>query len=400
MRDMDLWHRGQRAIAQGALTNSKNPRSFVFGVYPKYVKYGRGGCLFDCENNRYVDYICGLGASILGYGYDPVLKEMTAHLRQGFSHSLPTHHEVETAEALKSVFPFVESFKLLKTGTEACMAALKIARAATGRVKAFSEGYHGWSDPFVSLTEPAAGVCRTQEMHKLTDIEEIDTETAAVIVEPIISDNSPERIDWLNRLRLRCTEVGAVLIFDEVITGFRYMEFSAARHHNVTPDLICIGKAIANGMPLAAVGGSYALMNGTYFVSSTYAGEVLSLVAAKATIKALQTDNFMKMSTVWPNGQRFMERFNSFYPEKIRLEGYPTRGVFAGDDETIALFFQEAVKAQMLFTKSWFYSGALTEFDDISLNACKMILARIRLGQVRLEGEAPVSPFAQKMREK
>lgn len=400
MREMDLWHRAQRAIAQGALTNSKNPRSFVFGVYPKYIRYGLGGCLFDCENNRYVDYICGLGANLLGYGYEPVIKEMTANLRLGFSHSLPTYHEVEAAEAVKSAFPFIESLKFLKTGTEACMAAIKIARAATGRLEILSEGYHGWSDAFVSLTEPATGVCRSQGVRSLVSLEDITSETAGVIVEPVISDNSPERIAWLNALRERCTEKGAVLIFDEVITGFRYLEFSVARHHNVTPDLICIGKSIANGMPLAAVGGSYAVMGADYFVSSTYAGEVLSLTAAKATIKALKTDNFLKMETVWPNGQRFMDRFNAIAPDKIQIKGYPTRGVFDGDPETITLFFQEAAKAHMLFTKSWFYNGALTEFDDLTLSTCKMILERIKLGQVKLEGEAPVSPFAQKMREK
>lgn len=400
MMEMDLWHRAQNAIAQGALTNSKNPRSFVFGIYPKYIHRGYGGCLYDVSNNRYVDYICGLGANILGYGHEAVTNAIRIHAHHGFSHSLPTYHEVETAEEVKSVFPFIERLKFLKTGTEACMAAIKIARAATGRKKVISHGYHGWSDPFISLTPPAHGVYPHQGMQQLLSIGEIDEQTAAVIIEPVIADNSPERIAWLNKLRERCTEKGAVLIFDEVITGFRYLEFSVARHHNVTPDLICIGKAIANGMPLAAVGGSRAIMESDYFVSSTYAGETLSLVAAKATIKALKTDTFSKMQTVWPNGQRFMDRFNELYPEKIQIKGYPTRGVFEGDQETITLFFQEAAKANMLFTKSWFYNGALTEFDDITLSACKMILGRIKLGQVRLEGEAPISPFAQKVREK
>lgn len=400
MRDMDLWHRAQNAIAQGALTNSKNPRSFVFGVYPKFVKYGRGGCLFDSENNRYIDYICGLGANILGYGYQPVVREMMGVLSDGFSHSLPTHHEVEAAEAVQSVFPFIESVKFLKTGTEACMAAIKIARAATGRNFIMSHGYHGWSDPFISLTPPANGVWRTQGVWPLASLDHITDGVAAVIIEPIIDDNSPERIAWLNQLRERCTAKGVMLIFDEVITGFRYMEFSASRYHNVTPDLICIGKGIANGMPLAAVCGPKNAMNNDYFVSSTYAGEIISLVAAKATIKALRTDNQLRMSTVWPYGLRFMERFNELYPEKIKIKGYPTRGVFVGDDNVIALFFQEAAKAGMLFTKSWFYNGALTEFDDITLSACKMIMQRIELGQVKMEGTPPVSPFAQRVRER
>jgi glutamate-1-semialdehyde 2,1-aminomutase len=188
-----------------------------------------------------------------------------------------------------------------------------------------------------------------------------------------------------------------MLIFDEIITGFRFPRFSVSSYFNVIPDIIVLGKAIANGMPLAAVGGKYDVMNGTdYFVSSTYAGETLSLVAGKATITALQ--NKYDLDWLWKQGQAFLDVFNSLWPEKITIQGYPTRGAFKGDELVKALFWQEACLAGILFGPSFFFNFALASEWKDAMVAIKAIIEKIKRGGVQLLGEMPKSPIAQKVR--
>ncbi len=400
--NMAMHRRAQECIAQTYLTNSKRAESHVKGVYPTHVARGQGPFLFDHQGNKYLDFVCGLGTNLLGYGNDRVSQAISRELRNGFSHSLATHHELETAEKAKELFPFVDCWKFLKSGSEACSAALRIARAATGRECVLSEGYHGWHDPFVSLTVPALGVPRwpsvsANPMFKLNSPQQIGQGIAAVIVEPVITDASPLRKAFLEELRERCTQCGTLLIFDEVITGFRWPKFSVAADWNITPDLIVLGKAMGGGLPLAAVGGKYDVMNSKdYFVSSSYAGETLSLVAAKEVMTLLQTR--YEISQLWEAGQAFTQQLNAIWPA-FRLDGYPTRGVFTGDPLVKALFFQECCDAGLLFGPSWFLSFAhLGEMAGV-LDVCRDVLTRIRAGSVKLEGQMPQSPFAQRQRE-
>lgn len=397
-----MHRRAQDCIAQGYLTNSKRPESLVKGVYPTHVARGEGAYLIDHAGKRYLDFICALGTNIIGYGNETVDRAIGAQLRHGYSHSLATHHEIETAEKLKELIPFIDAVKFLKSGSEACSAAVRIARAKTGRSWVYSEGYHGWHDGFVSLTEPAIGVPKHEgppgNYFAKLDPTFIGDGMAAVIVEPIITDHSPERIAWLRELREQCTKHGVMLIFDEVITGFRYPKFCASSYYGITPDLIVLGKAFANGMPLAAVGGKYSVMNcDEYFVSSSYAGETLSMVAAKATMTQLQTK--YDLEWLWKQGQAFQTEFNSLWPGALAIEGYPSRGVLKGEPLTKALFMQEACKAGMIFGPSWFLSfPAAAEWQN-AMVAIKGIVTRIRTNQVALEGEPPKSPFAQRVRE-
>lgn len=398
---MTHWERAQQAIGQGYLTNSKSPKAHVFGVYPTHVTRGYGCDLYapgpDGQERRYVDFICGLGTNLLGYSNPEVRQAIHEALDYGWSHSLPTTLEVETAETLKELMP-VEAVKFLKTGTEACMAAVRIARAATGRKKILSEGYHGWSDLFVSLTPPAEGVPEDPNMQLFTSLEQVDSETAAVIVEPVIVDWSPARIKWLKELRETCDRCGALLIFDEIITGFRFKQFSVASASEVLPDLLCLGKGMGNGMSISAVGGSAKLMHGSYFVSSTYAGECLSLSAAKKVMSLLKRRHPWDIDVLWEKGARWTLLFNEIAPELVKLRGYPTRGVFEGDSETLALFFQECCKSGVLFGKSWWMNWHLAECGDWIIGMCSDVLTRIKRGNVRLEGELPTSPFAMKVR--
>ncbi len=396
LTDFGLHRRAQKCIAQSYLTNSKRPESLIKGVYPTHLRKGQGCYVWDYSNKKYIDFITGLGTNLLGYANETINAAVIRALSDGNLYSLGCEQEIATAEKLKELFQFVDCFKFLKSGSEACAAAVRIARAATGRGWILSEGYHGWADDFVSLTSPATGVYPQQRMIDRLDMREIDDTVAAVIVEPIITDMTPGRIKWLRELREACTKSGVLLIFDEIITGFRFPKFSVAAYLGVTPDLICLGKAMANGFPLAAVGGKFDVMNQDYFVSSTYAGCIDALVACKKVCEMLQKTH--SLGDLWAKGTDFMNQFNSIWPEKIWIEGYPTRGIFKGDTDVRNLFMQEACFAGFLFGPSpWFNFPLSKEFGII--DSLRDIIFKIKKGEAELIGEAPQSPFAQKVRE-
>jgi glutamate-1-semialdehyde 2,1-aminomutase len=381
--DWTLHKMAQSCIAQSYLTNSKRPECFVKGVYPTHMLRGKGCYLWDKQNKKYIDFITGLGTNLLGYANEKITNAVVVDaLHQGNLFSLASEQELKTAEKLKEVFPWVDCWKFLKTGNEACVAAVKIARQVTGKRKILSAGYHGFSMDI--------------EILPLED-HNIDCDTAGVIIEPVITDISEERISWLNILKDKCKEYGVVLIWDEIVTGFRFPGFSAAKYFGIEPDLIVIGKAMANGYSLAAVGGKYAVMNQNYFVSSTYASSMDALVACEQVVTLLQKE--YRLEDLWIKGGKFMENFNKLWPEKIKIEGYPTRGVFKGDPEIVALFFQEACYGGILLGPSFFFNFPLMEVSDMVLNTFADIIQRLKLGMVKLNGEAPKPAVAAKMRE-
>lgn len=387
------WHRrAQDSIAHGYLTNSKRPTCFV--NHPTHIVKAEGCYLWDHQGNRYLDFICGLGANLLGYGHPQINEAISIQMRNGYSHSLATDLEVRCAEKVKELFPFIDRLRFLKTGSDACSASLKIARAylegkSLGSDLVISEGYHGFADEFISLTPPALGVPRYGDMKQITNKY---SDGAIYITEPVITDYSNERFKLLRERQ----EKSKVTIFDEIITGFRWQKSSVSKDRGFTPDIICLGKSIANGMPLSVVGGKKDIMEcGEYFISSTYAGETLSLAAALKTMELLQSK--YHISDLWLKGEYFYEKFNSI-SDKLKLVGYPTRGVFQGDDLTKALFFQESCKAGILFGPSFFINFPLVEHFDLVLNTVSDIFTRINTGLVKLEGPMPTSPFAQKVR--
>ncbi len=411
---MYLQDRAKELIAQGALTNSKRPETFVEGVYPTHLHRGEGCYVWDCEGKKYFDFITGLGCNLLGYAQEDVDRAIMQRLKLGATLSLGTQEELTLAQKIKTLFPFIDCMRFLKTGSEACSAALRIARAFTGKDMIYSNGYHGWHDEFISMTPPALGVPRLHGARPIMDASDerilhvLQNDTswkndgegilAAIIIEPVGTDYSLDRIAWLKELRRLCTKRGVLLIFDEVITGFRFQNYAVSKTLEVEPDLIILGKAIANGMPLSVVGGKKAVMNcAEYFVSSTFAGETLSLVAASKTLELLRTPKY-NLSDLWQKGEKWLGLFNSLWPEKIRIEGYPTRGRFVGDPVVKALFFQESIDSGMLFGPSWFFNFPLAEKSEITLSAVKDIICKIKSGRVHLRGKMPRSPFAETVR--
>jgi len=386
-------NRADAAIAHGALTNSKRPECFVKGVYPAHMAKGKGCYLWDHDNKRYIDFVCGLGSNLLGYAHEEITQAIVRQAQLGTTLSLGTDMEVETAEKVKELFPFIEKVRFLKTGSEACSAAIRIARAYTGKKYIYSNGYHGWHDDFVSLTPPAYGVPERNWMHSRYDNYH---ELAACITEPVQTKVDCSIAGGLAYLKLLMSEKRALTIFDEVITGFRYPQFSVATETGVTPDLICLGKAMGGGLPIAVVGGKSEIMDSDYFVSSTFAGETLSLAASLKLMQLLQTK--YDVGYLWEKGNQFLEKFNNIWPEGVTLEGYATRSVLKGSDLNKALFMQECCKAGILIGPSFFFIFPHIELMEQVISTFSDILKRIRAGEVKLEGEMPKQAFAQKVR--
>jgi glutamate-1-semialdehyde aminotransferase len=395
--DVEIKKRADASIAHGALTNSKRPECFVNGFYPTHVTGGHGVHLQDTGNRLYIEFVCGLGSNLLGYGNTLTTNAAIEAARRGVTHSLSSVVEVDLAEKIKEIMPFVEKVRFLKSGSEGCIASVKIARAFTGRKHVISEGYHGWHDEFVSLTPPALGVPPHSFIKPYSPMVEIDESVAAVIIEPIMTELTDARINWLKELREKCTKSGTLLIFDETITALRFPKFSVAGYLGIHPDLIVFGKALANGFPISCIGGRGDVMSADYFVSSTFAGDTVAISAAIATIKALQRS--YDINHLWRTGLRFQERFNEMSPH-VKIEGYPTRGVLKGDDMHKAIFMQEACRAGLLFGSSWFWAFPHIDLSDQIFNILKDVFLKIEIQKPQLAGDMPKKPIAQTIREK
>lgn len=391
--------RALESIAHGALTNSKRTATFVEGVYPSHIREAFKCYLTDVDGNQFIDYICGLGTNLFGYANPEICRAVTHTLQSGGCvYSLGSIEEVELAEKLKEVFPFLDRVRFLKSGSEGCSAAVRIARAFTGRDVIMSEGYHGWHDEFVRLTPPAKGVPKLRYRDSLVERMNypIGIDVAAVIIEPIITDMSEERIKLLRFIREECDKYDILLIFDETITAYRFPEYSVAKHLNILPDLWIGGKAIAGGLPLSVVGGRRDVMEADYFVSSTWAGDRLACAAGLEAVRLSHND--FRPEELWTLGQEFLDKFNAITQE-VQIIGYSTRGIFKYQNEAYkTLFMQEMVKAGVLLGPSWFYNKHLHQEMENVLSITKAVHKKIQAGEVRIEGKPPQSPFAERVR--
>lgn len=283
-------------------TASKRPDALFGGAdagLPDRMTRAAGCRVWDAAGREYVDWIMALGAVGLGYGHAAVNRAATDAVQAGVVGPLPPLLEEEVAAALAGAMPWLERWRFFKTGAEAVAAAVRLARVATGRDAVLGCGYHGWLD--WCQGDAVAGVpAATRALFRelpfndpaatRTLIRDTGDRLAAVVVEPLVVVE-PTR-EWLDVLRAETTRVGAVLVFDEIKTAFRLALGGAAERYGVHPDLACLGKALANGFPLAALGGSRALMDQITrtWISSTLATESVALAAARATIEVYQRE--------------------------------------------------------------------------------------------------------------
>lgn len=296
----EYYHRALTLIPCATQTLAKGPGQHVNGVAPKYLRRGKGAHVWDVDGNEYIDYTMAVGPLSLGYGYDAVDEAIREQLADGITFSLMHPLEVEVAELIRDVVPNAESVRYSKTGCDVTSAAIRLARAYTGREKVLCCGYHGWHDWYISVTDRNRGIPRGVADRTYTIayndvsslIDSIDHETACVILEPVVFEEP--RDGFLQTLRDICTEYGVLLIFDEMWTGFRLALGGAQQYYGVDADLACFSKAVANGMPLSILTGRreiMTLLEKDVFFFTTFGGEALSLAAAKATINELRQKN-------------------------------------------------------------------------------------------------------------
>ncbi|MEA5137823.1 aminotransferase class III-fold pyridoxal phosphate-dependent enzyme [Arcicella rigui] len=299
--ESDSWYnralKVQKPITQ---TLAKGPGQFTKGVAPKYLKKGKGSHVWDVDGNEYIDFNAAIGPLSLGYTYPAVDEAIKKQLEDGITFSLMHPLEVELSELIQEVIPNAEAVKISKTGADVCSAAIRVARAFTGREKIFCCGYHGWHDWYIGITSRNAGIPEaiqnmtyTFEYNNIEAIKEaLDEDVAAIILEPFIFE-APQN-NFLQELAEVCRENGTLLIFDEMWTGFRIALGGAQEYFKVTPDLAVYSKACANGMPIALLTGRADVMelfNSEVFSYTTFGGEALSLAASIATIKEIRDKN-------------------------------------------------------------------------------------------------------------
>ncbi len=316
-RSQRLMERAERVIPVGSQTFSKSRQQFPPGAAPLFLTHGDGGRAYDVDGNEYVDLVSALLPNVLGYRDPDVDLAIRRQLTRGISFSLSTTLEIELTERLVKHIPCAEMARFGKNGTDATSAAVRLARAATKRDRLILLGYHGWQDWYIGATTrnlgvPAA-VSALSHLAPYGDLEAIETlfkkhpgEFAAVMLEPMNTVEPPP--GYLQGLKDLVHRHGALLIFDEIITGFRWSIGGAQALYNVTPDLACFGKAMGNGMPISAVVGHSEIMRlmEDIFYSATFGGETLSLAASIATIDKIERENVT--NSLWATGAELMKQ--------------------------------------------------------------------------------------------
>lgn len=321
-RSNQHFERAATAIPLAAQTFSKSYQQWSKGVAPLFLESGFGCRAKDPDGNVYIDYVQGLMPNILGYCDPDVDSAIRDQLDRGISFSLPTLLESDLAEKLIEIIPCAEMVRYGKNGSDATTGAIRLARGFTGRDKVAVAGYHGWHDWYIGTTVRNVGVppavsalSATFPFNNADALERLLAAEpdgfAAIILEPTGAVSAAE--GFLERIRDLADAYGVVLIFDEIITGFRIDLGGAQKRFGVTPDLACFGKSMANGMPISAVTGRRDIMMlmEQVFVSGTFGGEALSIAAALATIDKLEHENVVER--LWARGDRLIAESNKIF---------------------------------------------------------------------------------------
>jgi len=400
-----LTTQSRKVTPYGAQTASKQPSRFPEGAYPAYLQQGDGARVQDVDGNWYVDYIVGLGAVPLGYNHAAVSEAISLQLEKGLiSASLPTELEEQIASQLVSIIPCAQDHgqvRFVKTGSEACAAAVRIARRATGRDLVIVVGYHGWHDWVMVTSDPHPGIPAAMEggfyggfefpivarvpYNDTGRIEDLmrSHKVAAVMLEPTLLEAPKE--NYLSDVVTLCTLHGAVSIFDEMVTGFRWARAGGQEYFGISPDLSTFGKGLANGMPLACVVGPERLLRYADVISGTFGGECLSLAAAGAVLDAYEDGAIIRAQ--WHDGDVF-QAYLQFLD--IPHTGYSVHPKITYTGAEMALFLQETARRGLLLHPAGLnISAALTSEDmDLTYRALKGAKEAMEQG-VRLEGIIP-----------
>ncbi|GAB4060750.1 glutamate-1-semialdehyde 2,1-aminomutase [Uliginosibacterium sediminicola] len=318
-RNEELFARAQLSIPGGVNSPVRAFRSV--GGTPRFLARAQGAYVWDADGQRYTDYVGSWGPAILGHAHPQVVEAVQRAAVDGLSFGAPTEGEIEMAELLKTLLPSMEMLRLVSSGTEATMSAIRLARGFTGRdaIIKFEGCYHGHADSLLvkagsgllTFGNPSSGGVPADfakhtivlDYNNATQLEEVfaarGSEIAAVIIEPVAGNMNLVRPSqaYMDTLRALCTQHGAVLIFDEVMTGFRVGITGVQGLYNITPDLTTLGKIIGGGMPVGAFGGRREIMEkiaplGSVYQAGTLSGSPVAVAAGLATLRLIQQPGF------------------------------------------------------------------------------------------------------------
>lgn len=316
-KSKELFERAQRSIPGGVNSPVRAFRSV--GGTPLFMESAKGAYMYDADGNRYIDYINSWGPMILGHAYEPVVEAIKERAGKSTSFGAPTELEIEMAELIVSMVPNVDMIRMVSSGTEACMSALRLARGYTGKNKfiKFEGCYHGHADAFLVKAGSGVATFNIQTVPGVTAGVSVDTltapyndlaaveqlvaankgEIAAIIIEPVAGNMGciPPKAGFHEGLRAICDKEGIVLIFDEVMTGFRLAAGGAQERLGIKADLVTYGKVIGGGMPVGAFGGKKEIMQhiaplGNVYQAGTLSGNPLAMIAGYTMLKTLKDD--------------------------------------------------------------------------------------------------------------
>lgn len=314
-----------KTLVPGGVLGARKPGDFIMGEYPIFLEYGKGCRLIDVDGNEYIDFLCGYGPIILGYREEEVDDAVIRQIKdKGFCFSLTQSYQNELAKELNRLIPSAELSIFLKTGSDATTAAIRIARAYTGKIKVMRCGYHGWHDWCVEMKGgiPEKFYEDVHEFHynDLGKLEELmakhGNQTAAIIMtpfgHPLHQKMQIPKPGFLEGVRELANKYGAVLVYDEVRTCFRLRMGGTQELYGVTPDLTVLGKGMANGYAISVVTGKKDVMMAAaskLFISSTFFPNSDGYIAALKTIEIMERERVIE--NIWEKGERFVKRIQA-----------------------------------------------------------------------------------------
>ena len=401
-KSLALFEEAKR-LSPGGVMGIRRPYNFVVGEYPIFIDRGYGGHIVDVDGNDYIDMLCAYGPIVLGYVEPEINDAVIERMGKGFCFSLVQPEQNALEQRLVDLISSAEQVILVKTGSDATTCAVRIARAATDRDLILRCGYHGWHDWCVEVHGgvPAAVQALTVEFPYgdvdalAAKLNEHRGKVAGVVMTPVghplAEPVAAPPAGYLEAVRDLCQEHGAVLVFDEIRTGFRVSMGGAQERYGVTPDLTTVGKAMANGYAISAVVGRRDLMQvmeKKAFISSTFFPNSLEIVAALKTIEILQRENVP--DRLWERGTRFLDRLRRVVDasgQPVAVSGIPVMPFLTFDrsdpryKERRTRFYTECIRAGLFVQPyhHWYINYRHTQEDlDRAIDIVESSLAAVR----------------------
>jgi glutamate-1-semialdehyde 2,1-aminomutase len=376
-----LFDHALEIIPGGTNTNAKRVYNLLdVENFPAYIERGDGAYLWDIDGNKYIDYIAALAPINIGYNNSRIKAKIKEQLEKGSLFSLPSPNEVKLSEMLIEKIPCAEMVKIMKTGAEVTSAAIRAARLATGKDMILSSGYHGWHDWWAAkIGEKGIPDCYKDLIHDFEFnnfaqlenlVQKYNEQIACIILTPASYGVEPKN-NFLQKIRRLSDKKGIVLIYDEIITGFRWAMGGAQEKYGAIPDLAAFGKSMANGMPISVLAGKKELMTPlkNNLITSTFASEALSIAASIETIKIIEEENIIQRL------YDISEKLRVGISEICQRQNFEIDIMDLTPAVKFEFFIDDAVKKKILtleFIKQCASNGILVRQDGTGISLCVM----------------------------